>query len=81
MAFIKIIEPEDAKGPLAKEYDAAVRRAGRVYNVVKLQSHRPGVLRRSTDLYRMVMHGESELTRAERELLATTVSAVNQCHY
>lgn len=32
-------------------------------------------------LYRTVMFGESELTRAEREAVAVVVSAVNECHY
>lgn len=32
-------------------------------------------------LYRTIMYGESPLSRAEREAIAVTVSAVNDCHY
>ena len=39
------------------------------------------MLRRSIDLYREIMFGPSELSRAERELVAVVVSAANNCHY
>jgi alkylhydroperoxidase family enzyme len=32
-------------------------------------------------LYRELMFGRSELTRAEREMIAVAVSVVNHCHY
>jgi alkylhydroperoxidase family enzyme len=44
-------------------------------------SLRPGVLKRSMELYKAIMFGPSGLTRQERELLATVVSATNECHY
>ncbi len=81
MAHIRLIDPEDASGLLAEEYDAAVQRAGKVYNIVKSMSLRPDVLQRSMQLYRAIMFGPSALTRQERELLATVVSATNECYY
>ena len=81
MPHIRLIEPGDASGLLAEEYAAAVERAGRVYNIVKSMSLRPDVLRRSMEMYRAIMFGPSALTRQERELLATVVSAVNECYY
>lgn len=81
MAHIRLIEPDEATGPLKDEYDAAVGRAGKVFNIVKAMSLRPGVLRRSMDLYKAVMFGPSGLGRQERELLATVVSRTNGCHY
>lgn len=81
MAHIDLIEPDDATGPLKDEYEAAVGRAGKVFNIVKSMSLRPGVLRRSMELYKGIMFGPSGLTRAERELLATVVSATNECRY
>jgi hypothetical protein len=39
------------------------------------------VLRASIALYREIMFGESELSRRERELLATVASAEQACHY
>jgi alkylhydroperoxidase family enzyme len=40
------------------------------------------VLRSSTRTYIEIMHSpDSGLTRAQREMIATTVSQVNDCHY
>jgi len=81
MAHLRLIGPDEASGPLAEEYAAAVKRAGKVYNIVRSMSLRPGVLRRSMELYKAIMMGPSGLTRQERELLATVVSAENECYY
>ena len=81
VAFLRLIEPSEALGELKREYDAAVARAGKVFNIVKAMSLRPRVLRASMQLYREVMFGESGLSRSERELLAVVVSRANDCHY
>ena len=81
MPHIRLIEPDEATGPLKEEYDAAVARAGKVFNIVKAMSLRPGVLKRSMEMYKAIMFGPSGLTRQERELLATVTSAQNDCHY
>jgi uncharacterized peroxidase-related enzyme len=81
VAHLRLIEEGEATGLLKEEYDAAVARAGKVFNIVKAMSLRPEVLRDSMRLYRSVMFGPSELSRAERELLAVVVSAANDCHY
>ena len=81
MAHLDLIDPDDATGQLKAEYDAAIARAGRVYNIVRSMSLRPGVLSRSMEMYKAIMFGPSALTRAERELLATVVSAANDCYY
>jgi alkylhydroperoxidase family enzyme len=81
MPYIRLIEEADADGLLAEEYDAAVERAGKVFNILKAMSLRPAVLRASIALYREIMFGESGLSRRERELLATVASAEQACHY
>ena len=81
MTFIGIIEPGEAEGNLKAEYDQAERRAGRIYNILKIMSRSPGALKASMDLYRATMFGPSELSRAQREMLAVVVSAANHCHY
>ncbi len=82
MAWIETVDPEDASGLLERLYAAAVKRAGKVFNVIRLQSPRPEVLRVSTQLYREVMHSsKSPLSRARREMIATVVSRANDCHY
>ena len=81
MAWIKTIAVEDAQDDLRKQYDAAIRRAGRVWNVVTLMSLNPKTLATSMDLYAAIMHQPSPLTRAQREMLAVVVSKANACHY
>lgn len=82
MAWIRTIDPQDAAGLLRQIYDAAVRRAGKVYNIISIQSRRPKVLKTSTQLYLEVMRSpESGLSRAQREMIAVAVSRANSCHY
>ncbi len=81
MAYLRLVDEDEASGLLKEEYEAAVARAGKVFNIVKAMSLRPGVLRRSMELYREAMHGRSGLSRIERELLAVAVSRANDCHY
>jgi uncharacterized peroxidase-related enzyme len=81
MAWIKVIEPQEATGELKQEYDAAVKRAGKVFNILKVQSLSPTALQASMQMYRATMFGPSGLSRAEREMLATVVSWANHCFY
>jgi alkylhydroperoxidase family enzyme len=81
MPHIRQIEADEATGRLAKEYEAAVARAGKVFNIVKSMCLNPLVLNRSMALYKAIMFGPSKLSRVERELLATVVSTANDCHY
>ena len=81
MPHLRLIDVGEATGELKREYDAALARAGKVFNIVKAMCLRPAVLRRSMDLYKEIMLGRSELSRAERELLAVVVSRANDCHY
>jgi alkylhydroperoxidase family enzyme len=78
---IRQIDVDEASGLLAKEYDAAIARAGKVFNIVKAMCLNPVVLNRSMGLYKAIMFGPSKLSRVERELLATVVSTANDCHY
>lgn len=50
-------------------------------NIVRIHGINPRVLRAHLGLYRAIMHAESPLSRAQREMLAVTVSAFNNCHY
>ena len=78
---LRLIEEGEATGALKAEYDAAIGRAGKIFNIVKAMSLNAGTLRASMDLYGAIMFGPSELSRAERELLAVVVSRTNDCHY
>ena len=81
MAYIRIIDEDEASGRLARDYEIARRRAGKIFNILRIQSLAPEALHASIELYLAVMYGPSELTRAERELIAVVVSSVNECHY
>jgi len=81
MAWIKMVKPEEATGDLKIEYEKAVRRAGKVFNILKIQSLNPAALRASMELYLATMYDPSGLSRAEREMLATVVSWANRCFY
>ncbi|MEE9297017.1 MAG: carboxymuconolactone decarboxylase family protein [Phycisphaerae bacterium] len=81
MAWIRTIDQESAEGLLASVYKAAVARAGRVFNILKIQSLNPPVLQSSMAQYLSIMYKPSPLSRAQRELIATVVSRANNCHY
>ncbi len=81
MAWIDLKPVAEATGLLRAEYETALARAGKVWEIIRLKSLNPPVLKHSTALYGAVMHGRSPLTRAQREMLAVVVSRANDCHY
>ena len=82
MAWIQTVDEADATGIVKAEYDAPLARAGELYNIVKLFSARPKSMRAFVELYKVVMHDEDcPLSRMQREMIATVVSKVNECHY
>lgn len=82
MAFIRTIAPGEATGLLKRLYDEAIARAGKVFNVLRIQSLRPEVLEAGVVLYKELMFSpKSPLTRVQREMIAVAVSRDNECHY
>lgn len=81
MAYLRLIDEGEATGELEREYEAAVSRAGKVMNILKGMSLRPGVLPPFLALNREINFAPSELDRVDRELLAVVVSEVNGAHY
>jgi uncharacterized peroxidase-related enzyme len=82
MAWIRTIAPGEATGLLRRLYDEATARAGKVFNVLRIQSLRPEVLEIGVRLYEELMFSpRSPLSRAQREMIAVAVSRANQCHY
>lgn len=82
MAWIQTVDETDATGIVREEYNAAIERAGELFNIVKLFSIRPNSMRAFVELYKVVMHDtNSALSRAQREMIATVVSKVNKCNY
>lgn len=81
MAWIKTVGVTEATGLVKAEYDAAIARAGRVWQIIQMKSLNGPAMKLSTALYGTLMHGASPLTRAQREMLAVVVSKTNDCHY
>lgn len=81
MPWIKQIPIEEAAGLLKAQFDAALKRAGRVWRIVHIMSLNPRAMRDSIMFYATVMMGESPLSRVQREMLAVVVSSENDCYY
>jgi alkylhydroperoxidase family enzyme len=81
MPHIRTIGPDDATGELKRHYDAAIKRAGRVYNVVSIQGLNPKEMAASIRLYQVLMMSPDGLPRPVREMLATTVAREMDCFY
>ena len=81
MPRINTVPEDQADGLLKRIYDAAVQRAGKVFNILKLMSVKPRVAQASMQFYSAIMHGDSPLSRGDREMIATVVSRANNCFY
>ena len=81
MAWIRQIAYDDARGLLRQLFDEAIARAGRIWKIVQSMSLRPKTLQACMQLYSEIMKAPSDLTRVQREMLATVVSAELRCPY
>jgi uncharacterized peroxidase-related enzyme len=81
MAWIRVIQEDEAQGALKALYDQMIEPWGGVDNILKIHSLNPPSLNGHFDLYRILMFGRSELSRVQREMIAVVVSAINQCRY
>lgn len=81
MPHVHVLEYDETTGIARREYDAALRRAGTIWNIVSIQSQLPEVMRDSMRIYQSIMFGPSPLSRAQREMMAVVTSQANECHY
>ena len=81
MPWIDQVPIEEATGVLKEEFEKAIKRAGRVWHIVHIMSLNPDTLKASMELYGATMHKSSPLSRMQREMLATVVSAELACPY
>ena len=81
MAWIKIIDEQNAEGSLKEQYDQLIEPWGGVDNILKIHSLNPESLAAHVKLYKTLMYGKSPLRRTDREMIAVVVSEINQCHY
>ena len=84
MARIAWIEDPQATGPLADLYTAMRQMNpfgdGKVPDVFRAMSQRPDFLAGILNIL-PVHFSDGFLTRAQHEMIAATVSAVNRCHF
>ncbi len=81
MTRIKTTGYAEAKGRLKEIYDSIAKSRGKLAAVHTIQSLRPESIKHHMDLYMGIMFSRSELSRAEREMMAVVVSAANDCLY
>ena len=81
MAWIKVIEEDEAEGKLKDLYERMRDPRGPVDNILKIHSLNPRSLLAHFEFYKTTMHGPSELSRSDREMVAVVVSSINRCHY
>ena len=81
MAWIKVIQEDEATGKLKELYEKYAEPSGDVDNILKIHSLNVKSLQTHYDLYAHLMRGKSELSREQREMIAVVASVVNRCHY
>lgn len=81
MAWIRTVGESEATGYIKNLYDGLVKQRGWIPNIVKSTTIRPELTRAWMGVFTTLMFGESELSRAQREMIATVVSVANRCHY
>ncbi len=50
-------------------------------NILRIHGVHSRTMRQHWELYRELMYGRGPLRRAQREMIAVVVSAINDCHY
>ncbi len=70
MAWIQIIDEDEATGELKAIYDDLTQRRGKMSNIMRVHSLHPAAMQAHMDLYLKIMFSRSGgLRRADRELL------------
>jgi len=81
MAYIEYIPGSEAEGELRRAFESLAGPDGSVDNIVWIHSVNPPAMRHHLRLYEHAMRGKSPLTETQREMIAVSVSAANDCFY
>jgi alkylhydroperoxidase family enzyme len=95
VAWIRVIGPDEAQGELAAFYEgqrASAEQRRRLWGATSddwarnpaagnLMSLNPAAARAYQQLSQVVNYGDGPLTQAQRQMIATVVSAGNRCVY
>ena len=79
--YVRTVPYHEAQGELKAMYDQSLHARGRVDNVMSINSLRPHLMKTLSAHSSSVLNSESGLTPAERQMVATVVSAINKCQY
>ena len=63
MSWFKEIKARNAKVIFEKEYNAALNRSGRIWNIVKCTGIHPVAMKSSMELYKCLMFAPSPMNR------------------
>ena len=80
-AWIQILGAGEETPELLEVYEEFGIQKDKVDGILSIHSLSAASLRGHMSLYRALMFGPSPLRRAEREMIAVTVSTLNECHY
>ncbi len=81
MTWIDTIDEDEAEGLLKSIYESEMEEVGVFANIHKAMSLNPKALQWRILLYKQILRKDSPLSLAQREMIATVVSRVNDCHY
>lgn len=81
MAWIDVVDEENAEGKLAELYEQIRSSRGKVANIMKIHSLHPEAMETHLEFYLTIMFKRAGLSREQRELVATAVSSINNCEY
>jgi len=81
MAYLRQVPADNAQVPLRQVYDAAIKRAGGIANIIRVMSLDGRAAQGSMQLYLAIMKTPNALSPSRKEMLAAVVSNVNDCYY
>jgi uncharacterized peroxidase-related enzyme len=81
MAWIKVLEKNEADPMLKEIYTYIERRRGKLSNIMKVQSLDPRSIETHMEFYLSIMFSKKGLSRVEREMVGVVVSRINGCEY
>ena len=81
MAHVRYVPETEASLELRDLYDRTRGPGGGVDNILRVHGLNPPSLLAHFELYKTLMRGRSDLSRAQREMIALVVSSINECHY